>query len=327
MTITTAALAASIREEVIAPWHEACRESNTPWEVPDGLMVRWEEKMWSELPLSCVTGAFGLLRASNTPRHLVCQCERQLLLHIQGLEMSPLSFCRILLSGGSPPPNLVFSILDANCRKECVTAEALILVTQALKHPCLAAPPPSRAKPEMEFYLRFRSGDFSGFAESFGSWTSACATLHAPNPPPLESLDSPLERLALCFRFDRSPTISETISLPGDWHGLVRGHPARNRSPLATFQRANPSAAAIRFFSGADYISGLWRYCNPLLIAPWLVEAVTPEASTSVLCAAGLLGAPSLLFKPLDERPPSEASRSAYATHPSISLLEFLARE
>ena len=84
------------------------------------------------------------------------------------------------------------------------------------------------------------------------------------------------------------------------------------------------------FFCTADEITSIWRYHNPLLIYPWLIDTVVPEGDPGILCALGLVGAPIALYRAPLTRPASAEIDALLVRHPSHSFLnsyrEFVAR-
>jgi hypothetical protein len=54
-----------LTENVMAPWHEACRGSEYPWLATPKLRQTWYDMSYSEQPQTAFVGAFGLCRCSH----------------------------------------------------------------------------------------------------------------------------------------------------------------------------------------------------------------------------------------------------------------------
>ncbi len=296
-------------EAVLTPWESQCSSSENPWTANSELKEEWLQMSRSSDPEISLCGALALSRTSDLAPSIADEMEQFFNNPDRLSGCTPSLVASILLSGASPPHLFLQSYIALGLSSS-PSRGLWSLFSSYIRHPHTASfessrlfrsPPP----PRIAFLLNANPlRDFS--ASGSGIWDRALDHFRAPRKyvPPTEP---EVVLLAHSLRVDwGSAELGSWIKSACFSREIKRGlicHPAL-ATPCPTVNHANPSIHAIAFFSGNDPVSKVWRFYNPLLIMPWLMDpGVHPETETEMLGTL-TLGALPALAGPLATKAP-----------------------
>jgi len=284
-------------EEVLSPWQRDCSRSLKPWRATDSLKKRWLEMIRSQSADVALCGAMALSRVSSLEENELEELEI-FFNQIDSLaSCSPDLVASMLLSGASPPHLFLQSYISL-ALSHSQNSTLWSLLSSYVRHPHSASfdsakmfrqPPPKK----IAFLLNANPARKLDCSSS-GVWETAQNYFRGPRRQ--LSLDSPeLLLLAQSLRADwGAGELRSWVRSVGFSREIKDGlslHPGLS-SPVPELDHRDPSIHAINFFSGDDPVSRVWRFYNPLLIMPWLMDPAAQQESEVELLGTLLLGAP-----------------------------------
>lgn len=293
-----------LTNEVMAPWHDECREADFPWMATPRLRAKWRTMASSTCSVTSFVGAFGLCRAADLSYDERMAVERffysydgsvvshnaTLLAMFTGASLAH-AYCQTSLSARIPKPGSAHEHLGG----------LISLVSNYLRHPDSARLPLAELLPDADIKTL---------------WYAAAA--NPLTPPPIAGTDdwelalrifktsggidgkfsdfhvfAHLLRATHTGEYVRKKLRASLLIQP--YASVIEVHPALSRGPCPDFEHENPRRVAISYFSMVtNPFCAIWRFYNPLLISPWIMNVVDPKQNAGVLAGVTLLGSPAL---------------------------------
>ncbi len=269
---------------VLEPWQKACSDSPTPWAAPRSLRQYWREMTESSSVDEALCGALALIRTSSISDEERAIVERFFNKKDSLGDFSPLLVASMLLSGANLPHLFLQSYISLSLN-DSSPLQIWELLSRYLRHPATALFErekmfPLPPLPRVAFLLDANPLRPAGLDSKLGVWGTCQVQFKGPRSRPSPSSPE-LVLLAHTLRCDwGSSELKEWLSnscLPRRISTELSFHPCLSR-PCPHIDHLNPGIHAIEFFSGSDGVSRVWRFYNPLLILPWLMDP-TPAST------------------------------------------------
>lgn len=308
--------------EVVSPWNKLSRGFERPWEAHERVLDKWSEGLCSSDPLRRFVSAVGTFRCVNG-HDLHFEGTRALAETADIVGIDVLTLIDLLLCGATLPEEFLLALFTAELPRP--SSRLLGLYCRFLRHPGGSAEKSTLPDPLGFFAALNPKTAFDGM-DDYGDWGAGVRNFRSrtPNPKPTEAM----EIIGTLLRCDVGPgEIRRLIAhetFPAQCIPVFIDHPVLSANAAPVFQPENPSLAAISYFYRPDPVCSLWRYWNPLLCSPWLLDSVSPCEDAGLLCAAGILGAPVSLMNLPKGAADSDLLRRLLNTHPSMILVGYL---
>jgi hypothetical protein len=325
-------------ELVLWPWQKACLDADHPWQGTPDLKSKWRACINDEDPCVSLCGALGLSRCSSldSPDELLINEY----FRAPKDEVVPTAVLLMLLLTGGTPPVVIWEAFLASLFKPDIFTEPPYwhYLSALLRHPRMKTLAEASLKnvstiPFQNFICHLNPMIEPSFDPSFFSghraWFEAVRVFHPMRKRmPLERIpDGDLARFAYFLRTDfdqdefRGATRSILLEEPFFFAQLH--HPCAHQGRAPSFDPLNPSKEALEYFSTETPVCSLWRFYNPLLTSPWMMEDVASTRKEGLYMGLLLLGFPSMesaghsvfdraSLRPLIETHPSWVLGSTY---------------
>lgn len=319
---------------VLAPWQNACAAAEFPWQATPALRARWLGLIEDRDQDVALAGALGLARCAGlTARE--CAGVFDFFSRANEFPLPPVSLAAYLVTGASPST----LIWDLYCRpllaaRQPPPTTVWHLVMAMLRHPCaggfshlIASDPDVGGLPHVSYGAACNPlmEDKSVAGEQKGVWWEALNVFHPLQPrlAPAQMPAHPLLRFAYFLRVDFTSAeyqeASALLPLEDPFFFCHSFHPCLTQGRAPNFDPRNPCRAALEFFGVEAPVAELWRFYNPLLIHPWLMESVGSQQDPGPYLGLLLLGAPAVeasRYRLYDQ----PGWRSLIELHPSHNL-------
>lgn len=282
-------------DEVFGRWEASCGDAENPWEATQELRSRWGEMMSSGDRTAALAGAIGLSRAANLIPSETNSIEA-FFNHIADEGVPPDVLLSVLLSGASPPHLFSQAFLGMGLLEgQHLGSLYWRLLSSYLRHPHTAVFPIESLFPHdvaVKIKYLVNSNPARGLEyEHGGQWFSAQKSFRKGRKV-AGSIVTEIVGIGEALRSEDGGEIARNRILALCLEGVLERefleHPCISKGPAPKFSPLCPDRRAIDYYAGGDAVSRVWRFYNPLLILPWLMETVE-ESCTPVSYLGRLL--------------------------------------
>lgn len=297
-------LQAFFTDQILEPWKEACTNAPFPWEATPELRRQWLALARSPGKHVALSGALALARCSRLTSEEK-EAVNRLFLDIPQEILPEEVILQILLTGGSPPSILYDTIFSPLMNSGELPPDGYwTFFGHFVRHPIYVEQ--SETVLQLEqcplplYYNAFinparKAAPITPEQEANILWLKAAHIFHSSSARvQLSSLKTDLERFALLMRCDFTIAdflgISSSFTLDEPFIFAQTDHPCQFSGPAPIYEHDNPSLEAIRYFSGTDSVSALYRFYNPLLNFPWEMEDILTSDHHGILMGLLLMG-------------------------------------
>lgn len=279
----TAKLDDVLQESVFSPWKKLCQDSPFPWRATPDLRLEWRGMILSSESEVAMAGAIALSRTSRLSEEEFEEVENYFN-NLGGGQISPETLAMVLLSGASPPHLFIQSFLTLCLLDQEGWGDSFYwsLFSSYVRHPHSAGLPVGRMfvdgqNGKIQYLLKCNPMDDTTGWASRGNWFSALRCFRKGEEELRAGRKTEIAVIAKSLRVDSNPTMLrksiEVLCLDSVIERSLAEHPVlRTGGGCAEFDHTDPSRESIDFFSGSDDVSKIWRFYNPLLIPPWMME-------------------------------------------------------
>jgi hypothetical protein len=291
-----------LQNAVFSPWEKNCKCEEEPWKAMESLRLEWQKMILSGDFCTALAGGIGLARVSGQTEHEHELTENYFNSLTDPKELSLDTIAMILLTGASPPHIFLQSFLTTSLLSESGWGDSFYwsLLSSYVRHPhSTSLPLENMFDGEGGGRLRYLvkcNPEFSvrrGLGGGGGSWLRALFDFKSDEIDVLEGGKTEIAGIARALRADIDPKILrrmiDSLCLDRIIEDRLKEHPVLqlNRTAGKIFH-ASPTLNNILFFGGGDDVSRIWRFYNPLLIFPWMMEKAE-EAESGLLYLGKLL--------------------------------------
>lgn len=274
---------------VVDPWQKKCQEAEYPWMATPELRQEWLKGVSSKDANISLSMAIGLARCAQ-PSFEEFQA---LTLYFSNLPQNIIPddlVLELLITGATPPLVLLDVVFTPHLsKKELPPPTFWSFYANYLRHPFLSQLAQVLLKKAPDILLKIAIYNLLANPavpfqwpiphEALSPWTHALKIFHPMHPKPdFASLQTNLERFAFFMRCDHTQrefiSLVEKNPLPKPFYFCQTDHPSlfQGRPPL--YDPWNPNKEALRYFGIESEVCALYRFYNPLLNYPWLVEDI-----------------------------------------------------
>lgn len=278
-----------LEKTVFEPWRTACQEAERPWMATGELRKEWARMAMSSDSDVALVGGLGLARVSRQSESEF-EIVENYFNNIEETRLPPDTLAMVLLSGASPPHLFLQSFLTLKLMDEGGWNDPFCwgLFSSYVRHPHSSDMPFGKmfkdgVNGKMQYLAR--CNPLSKIDEGAGgSWVNALQCFKNPSLRSVTGGKTEIASLAKVLRVDTDPeslykTI-DTLCLEGAIEERLFNHPVLERGmKIKTIDHLDPDSKTIDFFSGGDDVSKIWRFYNPLLLPPWMMEKLDDEKS------------------------------------------------
>jgi len=268
------------------------------------LRAKWCQETYSPDIIHGLGGAMGLARCSRLNEEEIYAINRFFLENLK-LPISQTLVVQFLLSGATPPlalfptyfnpilggdiipPPIFWKLLAAFIRHPSYASLAdqvggIGIPGPFIRHLVMANPAQSQLR--MDQYAMGHQ------------WFRALFYLRMTKQElPKVLPDGELETLGMLLRTDYTPkefaALCRSAFLNEETLFINSEHPCL-QSKAPAFDPSNPDTAALAYFSKNGLVCSIWRYLNPLLCLPWLVESISETQDAGAYLCLALIGMP-----------------------------------
>jgi hypothetical protein len=120
---------------------------------------------------------------------------------------------------------------------------------------------------------------------------------HLPRPDYSDISHDKLQQFAYLLRLDTDKEdfkkLSREILLDDPFFLAQLHNPLATQGNAPQFDHANPHIEALRYFGTDSLVCGLWRYYNPLLHFPWMIDDISEIKDSGIYLGLLLFGMPA----------------------------------
>lgn len=318
--------------EVMGPWQQECLDATHPWEATPALRTKWLDQLRTGDAVEALAGAIAISRCARLT-DIELEAANRYFVTLESMPIAKALIYSFLLSGASPPlaiyPTYFNPILCAN---ESPPAGFWDLFASFVRHPFYANLGSlvlniGLPGPFVPYLIMTNPAGAPKFLPAFQDdiWFRSLfyfriRKTELPSEPQAE-----LSEMAILLRTDatrlehtrrcREAALDESLLF------IQTEHPCLFQGAAPEFDPTNPDRDAIRYFGADGGVCSVWRYHNPLLNYPWLVDNIAETDRGGIYLALSLLGMPvtSSRSHPVYD---STGLRSLLDTHPSSVLAE-----
>lgn len=294
-------------QAVFSPWRDACENATHPWRATPKLKADWAGMMRSGDPDTSLAGGLGLARVSLQDESEF-EIVENYFNNFNDINISPDTLAMVLLSGASPPHLFMQSFLTLCLLDKEGWCDSFYwsLFSSYIRHPHSSKLPLSAMfqdgnSGKIQYLLKCNPLVAIGERSGGGNWDSALRCFRDQLTKDGSGFRTEIATLAKSIRADTDPRtlskIIDTLCLDGVMESRLKKHPVIIRqSVVGEIDHSDPSSSSIAFFSGADDVSRIWRFYNPLLLHPWMMEKIDEDTNPllylgKLLC--GMIPVPS----------------------------------
>lgn len=272
-----------LTEAVFDPWRKSSENSDRPWRATPALRQEWYNMILSSDQAVSLAGAIALSRVSLHEEQEFAIVENYFN-NLDEVSIEPDTLVMVLLSGASPPHLFIQSFLTLCLLDQDGWNDSFYwsLFSSYIRHPHAAGLPYAKMfkdgkNGKIHYMLKCNPLAQVDNETSAGNWHSALRQFRGLQASGCPFGKTEISGIARALRVDWSPqdlgNAIDKLCLDSVIEDQLFEHPVLTTGErLEEFEHADPSAKAIAFFSGENCVSRIWRFYNPLLIPPWMME-------------------------------------------------------
>lgn len=285
----------------MAPWHEECRGEQFPWMATPSLREKWSLMVGASCPMTAYVGAFALCRTADLTREERGIVESFFIAY-DGSVASHNATILAMLTGASLAHGYcqtsIHSRIPSIVTDTPKTFGLLGLICNYLRHPDSANLPLgdlfTKEDIRIFWYASSANPRTPAPANPTNDWDVALSYFKNEPPPPPKAADFYVfaHLLRVTHTSDYIKRTLRATPLQQPYASVISMHPGLTKGPCPQFQHENPDRAAISYFSSTlNPFCAIWRFYNPLLIPPWILNTVDPKQNAGVMAGVALAGA------------------------------------
>lgn len=290
-------------QEVMAPWHEECREAEFPWVATESLRGKWLRMATSQCATTSYVGAFALCRVTELTRDERMVVETFFYKYDGSVASHNATILAMLTGGSLAHAYCQISITD---RLPSLTPETdpkktiglLGAICNYIRHPDSAKLPLGDifTKDAIQaFWYAASANPLTPVPDApANEWDLALSCFKSDKPLPNKASDFLVfaHLLRVSHPGEYIKRMLRLVPLQQPYASVIAAHPSLTKGPCPPFNHGNPSRAAIAYFaSSMNPFCAVWRFYNPLLISPWILNVMDTKDNAGVIAGAALAGA------------------------------------
>jgi len=296
-----------LTEVVFDPWRKASENSDRPWRATPKLRREWHSMVLSADQDVSLAGAIALARVSLHEEHEFAVVENYFN-NLDEVSIEPDTLAMVLLTGASPPHLFIQSFLTLRLLDQDGWNDSFYwsLFSSYIRHPHAAGLPYGKMfkdgkSGKIHYILKCNPLAPVDNDAPKGNWHSALRQFRGLKNDGFLCGKTEIAGIARILRADWSPQdlnkAIDKLCLDSVIEDQLFEHPVLTaRESLGSIVHADPSSKVIDFFSGENCVSKIWRFYNPLLIPPWMMEKLDDKQTPllylgKLLC--GMIPSPS----------------------------------